>query len=270
MSFWSAGPCGNTNAFAGIVAGLSIGLAASLVESPGYSPIGLHWAYGQRLDDGSRMSGDVQVRFCERLGVKFPRATHLVLGFEHREDAERLLTDLLERFAQFGLAFHPDKTRLLEFGRYATERRQQRGEGKPATFNFLGFTHICGKTRTGKFTVLRQTMRRRWQGKLKAVATELRQRLHQPIPEVGAYLRDVVRGHFQYYGVPMNTPALCAFRYGIGRVWRQVLGRRSQTAHVAWTRMVRLLQRWLPAVRVCHPYPLARFAVMTQGKNRMR
>jgi hypothetical protein len=181
-----------------------------------------------------------------------------------------LLTDLRERFAQFGLALHPDKARLLEFGRYAVERRQQRGEGTPATFNFLGFTHICGKTRAGKFTVLRQTMRQRWQAKLKAVATELRQRLHQPIPDTGAYLRAVVRGHFQYYGVPMNTPALCAFRHGIGRVWRQVLGRRSQTAHVTWTRMLRLLQRWLPPVRVCHPYPLARFAVTTQGKNRMR
>ena len=113
-------------------------------------------------------------------------------------------------------------------------------------------------------------MRQRWQAKLKAVATELRRRLHDPIPEVGAYLRTVVRGHSQYYGVPMNIPALSAFRHGIGRIWRQVLGRRSQTAHVTWTRMRRLVERWLPSVRVCHPYPLARFAVTTQGKNRMR
>jgi RNA-directed DNA polymerase len=231
--------------------------------SPLLANLYLHYVFDLWVQRWRRTQahGDVVV-------VRF--ADDFVLGFEYREDAERLLTDLRTRFAQFGLALHPDKTRLLEFGRYAVERRQQRGEGKPATFNFLGFTHICGQTRTGKFTVLRQTMRQRWQAKLKAVATELRRRLHQPIPEVGAYLRAVVRGHVQYYGVPMNTPALSAFRHGIGRVWRQVLGRRSQTAHVTWTRMLRLLQRWLPSVRVCHPYPLARFAVTTQGKNRMR
>jgi group II intron reverse transcriptase/maturase len=231
--------------------------------SPLLANLYLHYVFDLWVQRWRRTQahGDVVV-------VRF--ADDFVLGFEHRDDAERLLTDLRERFAQFGLALHPDKTRRLEFGRYAVERRQQRGEGKPATFNFLGFTHICGKTRTGKFTVLRQTMRQRWQAKLKAVATELRQRLHQPIPEVGAYLRAVVRGHVQYYGVPMNTPALCAFRHGIGRVWRQVLGRRSQTAHVTWTRMIRLVRQWLPLVRVCHPYPLARFAVTTQGKNRRR
>jgi RNA-directed DNA polymerase len=231
--------------------------------SPLLANLYLHYVFDLWVQRWRRTQahGDVVV-------VRF--ADDFVLGFEHRDDAERLLTDLRERFAQFGLALHPDKTRLLEFGRYAVERRQQRGEGKPATFNFLGFTHICGKTRTGKFTVLRQTMRQRWQVKLKTVATELRQRLHQPIPETGAYLRAVVRGHFQYYGVPMNIPALCAFRHGIGRIWRQVLGRRSQTAQVTWPRMVRLVQRWLPLVRVCHPYPLARFAVTTQGKNRMR
>jgi group II intron reverse transcriptase/maturase len=197
-------------------------------------------------------------------------ADDFVLGFEHRTDAERFLIDLRERFARFGLTLHPEKTRLLEFGRYAAERRHQRGEGKPASFNFLGFTHMCGKTRHGKFTVLRQTMRQRWQAKLKAVATELRRRLHWPIPEVGAYLRAVVRGHFQYYGVPMNTYALNAFRQALGRLWRRILARRSQTAHVAWARMRRLIARWLPPVHVCHPNPLARFAVTTQGKNRMR
>ena len=216
------------------------------------------------------MSEDVQVRFCERLGVKFPRATHLVLGFQHREDAERFLTALRERFAQFGLALHPDKTRLLEFGRFAAERRQRRKEGKPATFNFLGFTHICGKTRDGKFTVVRHTMRQRVQAKLKAVATELRQRLHDPIGEVGAYLRAVVRGHCQYYGVPLSTYAVCGFRHALGRLWRQALARRSQTARVTWAFMRRVIAQWLPPARVCHQYPLQRFAVMTQGKSRMR
>jgi RNA-directed DNA polymerase len=172
--------------------------------------------------------------------------------------------------SQFGVALHPDKTRLLEFGRYAASDRQQRGDARPATFNFLGFTHICGKTRQGKFTVLRHTMRQRWQTKVKAVATARRQRLHRPLPDVGAYVRAVVRGHVQYYGVPMNTSALQAFRQAIVRLWRWALGRRRQTAHVTWTRMRRLVARWLPPVRVCHPYPLVRFGVMTQGKSRMR
>jgi group II intron reverse transcriptase/maturase len=197
-------------------------------------------------------------------------ADDFVLGFQHREDAERFLPALRERFAQFGLTLHPDKTRLLEFGRFAADRRQRRQEGKPATFNFLGFTHICGKTQDGKFTVVRQTMRQRMQAKLKAVALELRRRLHDPIGEVGAYLRAVVRGHCQYYGVPLNTYALCGFRHAIGRLWRQALARRSQTARVTWAYMRRVIAQWLPPARVCHPYPLQRFAVTTQDKSRMR
>jgi RNA-directed DNA polymerase len=204
----------------------------------------------------------------EMVVVRF--ADDFVLGFQHREDAERFLAALRERFAQFGLTLHPDKTRLLEFGRFAAENRQRRNQGKPATFNFLGFTHICGKTRDGKFTVVRQTMRQRMQATLKAVATELRRRLHEPIREVGAYLRAVVRGHCQYYGVPMNTHAIRAFRHAIGRMWRQALARRSQTARITWTRMCRLITHWLPPARVCHPYPWVRFAVTTQGKSRMR
>ena len=204
----------------------------------------------------------------EVVAVRF--ADDFVLGFQHREDAERFLAALRERFAQFGLALHPDKTRLLEFGRFAAERRQRRKEGKPATFNFLGFTHICGKTRDGKFTVVRHTMRQRVQAKLKAVATELRRRLHDPIGEVGAYLRAVVRGHCQYYGVPLNTYALYGFRQAIGRLWRQALARRSQTARVTWAFMRRVIAQWLPPARVCHQYPLQRFAVTTQGKSRMR
>ena len=204
----------------------------------------------------------------EMVVVRF--ADDFVLGFQHREDAERFLAALRERFAQFGLTLHPDKTRLLEFGRFATENRQRRNEGKPATFNFLGFTHLCGKTQDGKFTVVRQTMRQRLHAKLKAVATELRRRVQEPIREVGAYLRAVVRGHYQYYGVPLNTHAIRAFRHAIGRLWRQTLARRSQRARLTWTRMCRLIARWLPPARVCHPYPWVRFAVTTQGKSRMR
>lgn len=197
-------------------------------------------------------------------------ADDFVVGFEHRIDAEQFLAALRDRFAQFGLSLHPDKTRLIEFGRHAADRRRTRGDGKPETFNFLGFTHICAKTRQGWFTVLRQTMRQRQQAKLKAVATELRRRLHHSIPEVGAYLRAVVRGHLQYYSVPMNQPAVKAFCLAVARIWRRVLSRRSHTAAVNWTRMRRLLARWLPPVRVCHPYPLDRFTVMTRGKSRMR
>jgi RNA-directed DNA polymerase len=197
-------------------------------------------------------------------------ADDFIAGFEHREEAESFLTELRERFAKFGLTLHPDKTRLIEFGRFAAASRRARGAGKPETVDFLGFTHSCGKTRRGKFTVLRQTVRRRWQAKLKAVKAELRQRLHEPIPVVGAYLRSVVGGHVRYYGVPMNGSSIGAFRQAIGRLWWRALKRRSQSHHLSWERMTRYLDRWLPPTHVCHPYPLVRFAVVTQGKSRMR
>ncbi len=208
-----------------------------------------------------RATGDViVVRFADDFAV----------GFEHRADAERFLTELRERFAEFGLELHPDKTRLIEFGRFADSNRHQRGGGKPETFNFLGFTHSCAKTRAGKFTVLRQTMRKRLRAKLEAVKTELRRRLHDPIPEQGAYLRSVVAGHVRYYGVPLNGPALKAFRGAIGGLWCRTLRRRSQRYRLTWTRMRRLISRWLPTPRICHPYPLVRFGVVTQGGSRMR
>jgi len=197
-------------------------------------------------------------------------ADDFVLGFQHRHEAERFLNELRERFARFGLELHPEKTRLIEFGRFAAQTRRDRGQGKPPTFNFLGFTHSCAKTRKGKFTVLRQTMRQRWQAKLKEVKTELWRRLHDPIPETGAYLRSVVMGHFRYYGVPMNGTALSAFHAAITRLWRWTLQRRSQTARVPWKRMRRYVARWLPTPRICHPYPLVRLGVVTQGRSRMR
>jgi group II intron reverse transcriptase/maturase len=197
-------------------------------------------------------------------------ADDFVVGFEHRQDAERFLAELRERLQQFGLELHPDKTRLIEFGRFADQNRRGRGDGKPETFNFLGFTHSCTKTRAGRFTVLRQTMRSRWQAKLKELRVELRHRLHFPVPEQGIYLNRVVRGHFQYYGVPMNGPALNAFRAAVGRLWWRVLRRRSQQHHLPWHRMLHYIDRWLPLVRICHPYPLVRFGVVTQGRSRMR
>ena len=197
-------------------------------------------------------------------------ADDFVAGFEHREEAIRFLAELRERFARFGLSLHPDKTRLIEFGRFAATNRRARGAGKPETFNFLGFTHACSRMRKGRFTVLRQTMHQRVQAKLRAVKTELRQRLHAPIPEQGAYLRSVVVGHTRYYGVPRNGPSLSVFHAALVRLWRVTLQRRSQTGFVSWTRMRRLAARWLPGPRICHPYPHQRLAFVTQGRSRMR
>src|ERR1700722_19798074 len=202
-----------------------------------------------------RAHGDVIV-------VRF--ADDIVVGFNSKADAKRFLAELAERFREFQLELHPDKTRLLEFGPYAARNRKRRGEGKPETFDFLGFTHICVKKRSnGRFTVLRQTIRKRLQTKLNEVKAELQRRMHQPIPEQGKWLRAVVGGHIRYYGVPMNQPALALFRFRVGWLWHRSLSRRSQNGRVLWDRMRRLITRWLPRPSVCHPYPLRRMSVIT-------
>src|SRR5437588_6834694 len=190
-------------------------------------------------------------------------ADDAVIGFQVKSDAERFWKELTERFGRFHLELHPEKTRLLEFGRFAAENRKKRGQGKPETFNFLGFTHICGKTRKGRFTVLRQTIRKRLQAKLNEVKAELRRRMHNPIPEVGRWLGAVVGGHIRYYGVPMNSPAICLFRFQVGRLWHRTLCRRSKNGYIPWTRMRRLIARWLHPARISHPYPLQRLGVVT-------
>lgn len=191
-------------------------------------------------------------------------ADDIVIGFQRKSDAERFWKELTERFRKFQLELHPEKTRLLEFGRFAAESRKARGLGKPETFNFLGFTHICGKTwQKQRFTVLRQTMRKRLQAKLGEVKAELKRRMHAPIPVLGAWLHSVVGGHIRYYGVPMNSPALAIFREHVGRLWHRALSRRSQKARVPWHRMHRLIERWLPPARIHHPYPLRRLGVTT-------
>ena len=193
-----------------------------------------------------------------------PRPTHLVLGFQSKADADQFRTELRERMRKFHLELHPEKTRLLEFGRFAIDNRQRRGKGRPETFNFLGFTHICIKKRSnGMYTVLRQTIRKRLQAKLNAVKAELRRRMHEPIPALGKWLQAVVRGHIRYYGVPMNQPALRLFRFQVGRLWHRALSRRSQNGRILWDRMRRLIARWLPMPAVCHPYPLRRMGVIT-------
>jgi len=190
-------------------------------------------------------------------------ADDLVLGFQYKSEAERFWKELAQRLRKFRLELHPDKTRLVEFGRFAADNRQRRGQGKPEIFGFLGFTHICGKTRSGRFTVLRQTIRQRLQAKLGEVKTELRRRMHDPVPEVGKWLGAVVGGHMRYYGVPLNMPALFLFRSQVGWLWQRALSRRSQKGRVKWDRMRRLIDRHLPPLRTYHPYPLHRFGVAT-------
>lgn len=256
------------------------------------------WLAAGVLEDGSRMRSDVgtvqggsispllsniYLHYVFDLWVRRWRkqtpgdvivvryADDFIVGFEHKHQAERFLAELRERFARFGLTLHPDKTRLLRFGRFAAQNRAKYGEGKPESFNFLGFTHICDKTRAGRFRVLRQTMRTKWQAKLKELNRQLRRRRHDPIPEQGAYIGAVVRGHVQYYGVPGNSPAIGAFRWAAAWLWHKTLRRRSQRARrLTWDRMEKYIDRWLPRARVCHPYPIRRFAVRTQSKSRMR
>jgi len=230
--------------------------------SPLLANIYLHYVFDlwtQRWRQRQAHGDVVVVRFAD----------DFVIGFQHRDDAEQLLAELRARLARFGLTLHPDKTRLLEFGRYAAANRKTRGEGKPESFNFLGFTHSCAATRKGRFTVLRRTMRTRFQAKLKALKAELQRRMHHPLPKLGAYVGAVVRGHIQYYGVPLNSQPLFAFARAVTRLWWRVLARRSQR-YLPWHRMRRYVARWVPRVHICHPYPLARFGVITQGGSRMR
>jgi group II intron reverse transcriptase/maturase len=202
-----------------------------------------------------RAHGDVIV-------VRF--ADDIVMGFQSERDARQFLAELAARFRQFNLELHPEKTRLIAFGPFAAEQRRRRGDDKPETFDFLGFTHICATKRSnGRFTVLRQTARKRLQAKLNEVKAELQRRMHDPIPDQGSWLRSVVGGHVRYYGVPMNSPALTLFRFRVGWLWHRALSRRSQTGRVLWDRMRRLIARWLPPAHVCHPYPLRRLGVIT-------
>ena len=190
-------------------------------------------------------------------------ADDIVLGFEHRDDAERFLEELGQRFAKFNLELHPEKTRLIEFGRFAADNRKRRRQGKPETFDFLGFTHICGKTRKGTFQVLRQPIRKRQHQKLKDIKLELRRRLHHSVPETGAWLRAVLLGYYNYFAVPDNHRPLWSFRNEVKKLWRAALRRRSHKTDMTWERMKRLARQWLPFHYVRHPYPEVRLCVST-------
>ena len=197
-----------------------------------------------------------------------------VLGFELREDAERFLEQLRERLRKFGLELHPEKTRLIEFGRYAAERREKRREGKPETFNFLGFTHICGTNhKTGKFTVHRKTIGKRMAAKLKELRAKLRQRMHDTPKQTGKWLGQVVRGYFQYHAIPGNWTRLVAYRNDVLRMWFQTLRRRSQRSRLSWERFQKGLGSLLPPIQILQPYPSVRFDAKypnIRGKNRVR
>src|SRR5437764_2709131 len=193
-----------------------------------------------------------------------------VLGFQYQEEADRFLEDFRERLGKFGLELHPEKTRRIEFGRWAEPNRKKRGEGKPETFDFLGFTHISGKSRKGNFTVKRKTIAKRMRAKLQELKQMLAVRRHDPVPETGKWLKSVVQGYFNYHAVPGNLDSLGLFRERLSQFWRHSLMRRSQKHRLNWERLHRLLERWLPRPRVLHPWPELRFAVRNQGRSSMR
>ena len=197
-------------------------------------------------------------------------ADDFVVGFEHRDDAERFRAELRERFASFGLELHEGKSRLIEFGRFAAQHRARRGDPKPETFVFLGFTHICAVDRRGRFKLSRVTSKKRMRTKLGAVKTEMRRRMHHPIPEQGRWLARVLQGHYNYYSVPHNGRALAGFHLQVKRLWLRSLRRRSQRHRLTWERMGRLADRWLPRPRIMHPWPNHRFDARTQGRSPVR
>jgi RNA-directed DNA polymerase len=188
-------------------------------------------------------------------------ADDIVIGFEHRAEAERFLAEMRERMAAFGLALHPEKTRLIEFGRHAAANRKSRGLGKPETFDFLGFTHICGRSRRGGFQLRRKSRSDRMRVTLAKVKEALRRRMHETIDEQGAWLRQIAQGYFAYHAVPTNARALWDFRFHLTDLWRRTLRWRSQKDGTTWRRMTALQDRWLPRPRITHPWPNQRFAV---------
>jgi group II intron reverse transcriptase/maturase len=224
--------------------------------SPLLANVYLHFVYDLWVDWWRRRQARGEV-----ITVRF--ADDFIVGFEYEEDARRFLDELRERLAKFGLELHPDKTRLIEFGRHAARLRKARGAGRPETFDFLGFTHICATSRAGRFWIRRITIAKRLRAKLKAVNEKLKRRRHEPIPVQGQWLRSVVQGHLAYYAVPGNTDAVSAFWFHAARHWFKALRRRSQRTRINWDRMNRIATRWLPQVRVMHPFPEVRFAAKT-------
>jgi RNA-directed DNA polymerase len=238
----------------GIVTVSDKGTGQGSVISPLLANLYLHYVldlYAERWRRREAAGDMIIVRYAD----------DFIVGFQHESDAKRFLDALRERLAEFALSLHPEKTRLIEFGRYAAQNRKRRGLGKPETFNFLGFTFICGKSRKGGFLIKRKTRRDRMRAKLKAVSQELRRRMHQPPDEVGNWLRHVVKGYFNYHAVPTNIHALQEFRDEITQRWRRALSRRSDKGAIAWNWMAKMADAWLPQPHILHPWPNQRFAV---------
>jgi RNA-directed DNA polymerase len=229
-----------------------MGTPQGAVISPLLANIYLHYVFDLWVDAWrkKRAKGEVVV-------VRY--ADDNVLGFQHLTDADRFLTEFRERLAKFGLELHPDKTRRIEFGRFAESNRKQRGEGKPETFDFLGFTHISGKDRNGKFVVKRKTISKRMRAKLLELKQQLRKRMHDSVAQTGEWIKSVVQGYFNYHAVPGNTDSLHIFRERLVRLWRTMLIRRGHKHRLNWARMQRLANRWIPQPQVLHPYPRVRF-----------
>jgi RNA-directed DNA polymerase len=230
------------------------GTPQGAVISPTLANIYLHYTFdlwAERWRDRNAQGNVILVRFAD----------DIIAGFEHESDAVRFLSELRERLEKFALTLHPEKTRLIEFGRHAAAHRAGRGLGKPETFTFLGFTHICGRSRRGSFLLHRKTRRDRMRAKLRALKAQLKRRMHEPIPQQGRWLAQVVRGYCAYHAVPTNYHRLRAFRYHVTVLWRRTLQRRSQKDWTTWDRISRLAEAYLPLPRILHPWPNVRFAV---------
>src|SRR5208283_388442 len=237
----------------GIWSETETGTPQGAVISPLLANIYLHYVFD--------LWTNVWRKKCAQGGVVVIRyADDTIVGFQSETDADRFLGALRKRLEKFGLELHPKKTRRIEFGRFAEPNRERRGEGKPETFDFLGFTHISGKNGLGRFAVRRTTIRKRMRAKLREIKQQLRQRMHDPVAETGKWLKSVVQGHFNYYAVPGNITSLGVFRDRVLALWWRTLRRRSQRRRISWTRTLAFARRWLPQPRVLHPFPDARFA----------
>jgi RNA-directed DNA polymerase len=230
------------------------GTPQGAVISPLLANIYLHYAFDLWADQWRKKHAKGQV-----IVVRY--ADDIVMGFQHEREAKRFMADMRQRLEKFALSLHPEKTRLIEFGRFAAKDRESRGLGKPETFNFLGFTHICSRSRRGAFQLKRQTRRDRMRARLRTIKEELRRRMHEPIPLQGKWLQQVVRGYFAYHAVPTNSRCLGAFRHYVVDLWRRSLVQRSQRDRTTWNRMAKLAAEFLPPSHILHPWPSVRFAV---------
>ena len=239
------------------------GTPQGAVISPVLANIYLHYVYDLWVQQWRRRRAGGEV-----IVVRY--ADDTVVGFQHRSEAERFLDELRQRLQKFGLELHPQKTRIIEFGRLAARKRKARNLGKPETFAFLGFTHICGTSRGGTFLILRHTVRERLREKLRQVKETIWRMMHRPIAEQGLYLKRVVNGFLNYFAVPTNSRAINSFYRHVGWYWCRALRRRGQISRLTWQRMKRLTDLWLPPARLRHPLPDVRFSVMTQGRSQVR